>query len=232
MPGRGPDVPAPDRRGRSGSAPLSSRSPSDLWRGGWVRSRRRPHSCRDKPDTPEGAASGSACVAGLVHESLNRGRRPCRHRAGGSARPTPLTGTRERHEGSHRSEGSARLGKTGGDRKRGRYGRRPGADGPGGRVHRGLGTPRRWPGIGRRRPSMRPWRHCHWRPRHPISRLCRVAIAMTPDRVRRSCKPRRPADGGGAGQASCRVRPTTTAPPRGRFGPRAGWRWVCSCSSA
>lgn len=57
---------------------------------------------------------------------------------------------------------------------------------------------------------------------------------MTPDRVRRSCRPRRPADGGDAGQASCRVRLTTTAmaPPRGRCGPRAGWRWVCSCSSA
>lgn len=146
----------------------------------------------------------------------------------------PVTGTRERHEGNHRSEGSARLGKTGGDRKRGRHGRRPGADDPGGRVHRGLGTPRRWPGIGRSRPPMRPWRHCHWRPRHPISRSCRVAIALTPDRARRSCRPRRPADGGGAGRASCRVRPTTTAtaPPRGRCRLRAGWRWVCSCSSA
>lgn len=158
---------------------------------------------------------------------------PC-SRAGGGARPAPVTGTRERHEGSHRSEGSARLGKTGGYRERGRHGRRPGADGPGEQVHRGLGTPRRRPGIGRRRSPVRPWRYRHGRPRHPISRSCRVAIAMTTDRARRSCRPRRPADGGGSGRANCRVRATTmaTAPPRGRCGPRAGSRRVCSCSSA
>jgi hypothetical protein len=57
-----------------------------------------------------------------------------------------------------------------------------------------------------------------------MSRSCRAAITLTPARSRRSCRPRRHVDDGGAGRAHCRGPATTTGmvPSLGSFGLRAG----------